>query len=128
MPSPSRARRCPGPWRHRQVSADGTTVEHPAELTIATVRGGAEYARVILRGYLDHHAGQRLRTELDAVLNTGARYLTVDLTDANGCDESALDALGWAARRASSQQGWLALTGVNHHLRFAPEEHRLRER
>jgi hypothetical protein len=52
----------------------------------------------------------------------------VDLADANGCDESALDALGWAACRASSQQGWLALTGVNHHLRFAAEGHRLRDR
>jgi anti-anti-sigma regulatory factor len=110
------------------VSADGTTVEHPVEVTIATVWGGAEYARVILRGHLDHHTGQRLRTELSAVLDTGARYLTVDLTDAHGCEESALEALDWAARRASSQQGWLALTGVNHHLRFAPERHRLRDR
>jgi anti-anti-sigma regulatory factor len=100
-------------------------VEHLAELAVVTVRGGAEYARVILRGDLDHHAAQRLRTELGAVLDSGARYLTVDLADANGCDDSALDALGWAACRASSQRGWLALTGVNHHLRFAAEGHRL---
>lgn len=103
-------------------------MEHSTEVTIATVRGGAEYARVILRGYLDHHSVPRLRTELSAVLDTGARYLTVDLTDVKGCDEGVLDALGWTARRAVSQQGWLALTGVNHHLRFAPEEHRPRDR
>lgn len=101
-------------------------MEHPAELAMTIVRGGAEYVRVTLRGHLDHHAAQRLRTELGAILDTGARYLTVDLADVNGCDESVLYALGWAARRASSQQGWLALTGGNHHLRFAPQGHRLR--
>jgi anti-anti-sigma regulatory factor len=111
------------------VSVDGEhAVEHLAELAIVTVRGGAEYARVILRGDLDHPAAQRLRIELGAVLDSGARYLTVDLADANGCDESALDALGWAACRASFQQGWLALTGVNRHLRFAAEGHQLRHR
>lgn len=103
-------------------------MEHPAEFTIATMRGGAEYARVILRGDLDHHSGPRLRTELSAVLDTGVRYLTVDFADVTGCDEDVLDALEWAARRASAQQGWLALTGVNHHLRFAPEGHRPRDR
>lgn len=103
-------------------------MEHPAELAMTIGRGGAEYARVTLRGYLDHHAAQRLRTELGAVLDTGARYLTVDLADVNGCDESTLDVLGWVARRACSQQGWLALTGVNHRLRFAPDGSRLRDR
>ena len=103
-------------------------MEHATELSIATVRGGTGYARVILSGYLDDHAGQRLRTELAAVLDSGARYLTVDLADVNGCDESVLDALGWAERRASSQQGWLALTGVNHHLRFASDGVRSRDR
>ena len=103
-------------------------MEDSAELTIVTVRGGAGYARVILRGQLDHHSAQRLRAELGAVLDSGARYLTVDLADVNGCDESVLEALGWATGRASSQQGWLALTGVNHHFRFAAEGHRPRDR
>jgi anti-anti-sigma regulatory factor len=94
-------------------------VEHSAELTVTIVRGGAGYARVVLRGHLSHHAAQRLRTELGAVLDAGARYLTVDFADVDGCDENVLDVFGWAARRASSQQGWLALTGGNHHLRFA---------
>jgi len=97
-------------------------VEHSAELMIAIVRGGAEYARVILKGFPDHHAAQRLRAELGAVLATGARYLTVDLAGVNGCDETVLAVLGWAERRASAQQGWLALTGVNHHFRFAPRD------
>jgi len=110
------------------VSVDGSTVEDSAELSVAIVRGGAEYARVILRGHLDHHAGQRLRTELSAVLDAGARYLTVDLAEVDGCNEDVLQALGWATRRASEQQGWLALTGVNHHLRFAAEGHRPRDR
>lgn len=82
------------------------------------VRGGAEYARVILQGRIDHHAAQRLRTQLGGVLDAGARYLTVDLADVNCCDDNLLDVLGWAARRASSQQGWLALTSVNHHIQF----------
>jgi anti-anti-sigma regulatory factor len=103
-------------------------VEDSAELTIVTMRGGAGYALVILRGHLDHHTAQRLRAVLSAVLDSGARYLTVDLAGVNGCDESVLEALGWATGRASSQQGWLALTGVNHHLRFAAEGHRPRER
>ncbi|HET9256875.1 MAG TPA: STAS domain-containing protein [Pseudonocardiaceae bacterium] len=103
-------------------------MEHLAEFTIATVRGGAEYARVILRGDLDHHSGLRLRTELSAVLDTGVRYLTVDFAGVRGCDEGVLDTLDWAARRAAAQRGWLALTGVNHHLRFAPEGHWPRDR
>lgn len=103
-------------------------MEDSAELAIVTVRGGAGYARTIVRGHLDHHAAQRLRAELGAVLDSGARYLTVDLADVNGCDESVLDALGWATDRACLQQGWLALTGFNHHLRFAAEEHRPRDR
>ncbi|MEO7195658.1 MAG: STAS domain-containing protein [Pseudonocardiaceae bacterium] len=93
-------------------------MEPTAEPTITIVRGGAEYALVALRGPLDHDATQRLRTQLGAVLDTGARYLTVDLSDVTRCDESVLELLGWAARRAASQQGWLALTGGHHHIRF----------
>ena len=106
----------------------GRAVEDSAGLAIVIVRGGAGYARVILRGHLDHHAAQRLRAELGAVLEAGARYLTVDLADVDGCDDSVLEALGWASGRATSQQGWLALTGVNHHFRFAAEGHRPRDR
>jgi hypothetical protein len=29
-----------------------------------------------------------------------------------------LEVLDWAARRACSQQGWLALAGGHHHIRF----------
>ena len=93
-------------------------MEELAELTMTTARGGAEYVRVTLRGPIDHHGAQRLRSQLGALLDTGARYLTVDLTDVNYCDEDVLDVLSWAASLASSQQGWLALTGVNHHIRF----------
>jgi anti-anti-sigma regulatory factor len=93
-------------------------MEDSAELTITTVRGGAEYVRVILQGPIDNHGAQRLRSKLGALLDTGARYLTVDLTDVNCCDEGLLDVLSWAAGLAPSQQGWLALTGVNHHIRF----------
>ncbi|MFN2496143.1 MAG: STAS domain-containing protein [Pseudonocardiaceae bacterium] len=93
-------------------------MEHTTEQTITVARGGADYARVTLQGHLDHHAVQRLRTQLNAVLDTGARYLTVDLSDVNCCDEHVLDLLGWAERRASSQQGWLALTGSHHRIRF----------
>jgi len=94
-------------------------VEHSAEQAMTIMRGGAGYARVNLEGHLDHHAAQRLRTQLGAVLDAGARYLTVDLSDVNYCDEHVLDVLGWAASRASSQQGWLALTGGRHRIRFA---------
>lgn len=94
-------------------------MEHTAEQTIIVVRGGAEYARVTLRGHLDHHAAQRLRIQLDAVLDTGARYVTVDLSEVNWCDENVLDSLGWAERRAFSQQGWLALTGGHYRILFA---------
>lgn len=58
--------------------------------------GGAGYARGILRGHLDHRAAQRLRVELGAVLDSGARYLTVNLGDVNGCNENVLETLGWA--------------------------------
>lgn len=70
---------------------------------------------------IDQHAAQRLRSVLRAVLDSGARYLTVDLAGMNGCDENVLDVLSWAACRASLQEGWLALDGVNHHIRFAAQ-------
>jgi anti-anti-sigma regulatory factor len=96
----------------------GDNVEHTAEQMIKIVRGGTAYACVTLRGSLDHDATQRLRTQLGAVLDTGARYVTVDLSDVSYCDENVLDLLGWAERRASSQQGWLALTGGHKRIRL----------
>ena len=94
-------------------------MEHAAEQVFTIVRGGGGYARVNLDGHLDHHVARRLRTQLGAVLDAGARYLTVDLSEVDSCDEDVLDVLGWAASRASSQQGWLALTGGRYRLRFA---------
>lgn len=111
----------PDPGGTPTDGADGRNVTHTAEQTITIVRGGSDYVCVTLRGHLDHHATQRLRTQLGAVLDTGARYLTVDLSDVNCCDESVLDLLCWAERRASSQQGWLALTGGHHRIRFAAQ-------
>lgn len=96
--------------------ADNLNAE--AEQTVTIVRGGAGYAYITLRGHPDHDGGQRLRTQLGAVLDTGARYLTVDLSGLACCDELMLDVLDWAACRASSQQGWLALTGGHRHIRF----------
>jgi anti-anti-sigma regulatory factor len=95
-----------------------------AEQTITIARGGAEYAYITLRGHPAHHAAERLRTQLGAVLNSGARYLTVDLSGLNCCDEILLDVLDWAARQASSQQGWLALAGGHRHIRFTARGHR----
>ncbi|MGH3781587.1 MAG: STAS domain-containing protein [Pseudonocardiaceae bacterium] len=96
-------------------------MEHTAEQTITILRGGADYARVTLWGPLDHHAAQRLQSQLNTVLDTGARYLTVDLSNVTYCDEDVLHVLGWVARRAASQQGWLALSGVDRHIRFAAQ-------
>jgi anti-anti-sigma regulatory factor len=95
------------------------SVDDSTDLTMTVVRGGIDYARVILRGRIDQHAAQRLRSELCAVLDSGARYLTVDFAGINSCDQNILDVLSWAACRASLQEGWLALDGVDHHIRFA---------
>jgi hypothetical protein len=96
--------------------ADNLNAE--AEQTVTITRGGAGYAYITLRGHPDHDGGQRLRTQLGAVLDTGALYLTVDLSGLACCDELMLDILDWAACQASSQQGWLALTGGHRHIRF----------
>jgi anti-anti-sigma regulatory factor len=96
--------------------ADNLNAE--AEQTITIARGGAGYAYITLQGHPDHDGDQRLRTQLGAVLDSGARYLTVDLSDLAYCDELMFDVLDWAACRASSQQGWLALTGGHRHIRF----------
>jgi anti-anti-sigma regulatory factor len=96
-------------------------VDGSTDLMMTVVRGGIDYARVTLRGRIDQCAAQRLRTQLGALLDSGARYLTVDLTGMNGCDENVLDVLGWAACRAFLQEGWLALDGVNHHIRLAAQ-------
>jgi anti-anti-sigma regulatory factor len=93
-------------------------VDTPEQM-ITMVRGGSEYARLTLQGHLDHHLVQQLRTQLGAVLDTGARYLTVDLSEVNLCDENVLDLLCWAERRACAQQGWLTLTAGHHGIRFA---------
>ena len=98
---------------------DGGTVGHTTDQTITSLRGGGEYVRVTVRGHIDHNAAQRLRTQLGAVLDAGARYLNVDFSEVTCCDGNVLDVLDCAAHRASSQQGWLALTGVRHRIRFA---------
>lgn len=124
--SPSRCKTLPQtPAVHHHWSADGTTVDHPVEQAITIGRGGSGYARVALRGHLDHDAAQRLRIQLGVVLDTGARYVTVDLSEVSCCDEincceqAVLDVLSWAGRRASAQQGWLSLTGSHRGIRFA---------
>jgi anti-anti-sigma regulatory factor len=94
-------------------------VEHSAEQTITIGRGGSGYDRLTLQGHLDHHGTQRLRTQLDEVLDTGIRHVTVDLSDVDLCDENMLDLLCWVERRVAAQQGWLALTGGHHLIRFA---------
>jgi hypothetical protein len=89
-----------------------------AEHTATSTRGGVGYAYIILHGHSGHDGGQRLRAQLGAILDSGACYLTVDLSDLACCDELMLDVLSWAACRASSQQGWLALAGGHPHIRF----------
>ena len=105
----------------RRVNKLDTATEQ--RVTIA--RGGAEYAYITLRGHPDHHTAERLRTQLGAVLDTGARYLTVDLSGLTCRDDILLDVLDWAARQASLQQGWLALAGGHRHIRFTARGHRL---
>ena len=109
----------PAPGGTPTSGADGRNVEHTAEQMITVVRGGSDYARVALQGHLDHHSVQRVRTQLCAVLDTGARYLTVDLSDVSLCDENVLDLLCWVERRACAQQGWLTLIAGRHRIRFA---------
>jgi hypothetical protein len=110
---------------HRARGAEGRAVDHPAEQTITVGRGGSEYARVIVRGHLDHDAAQRLRAHLGVVLDTGARFVTVDVSgvrcceQGDCCEETVLEVLCWAARRACAQQGWLSLTGGHPRIRFA---------
>lgn len=94
-------------------------MEHPAEQMITIGRDGSGYARVTLQGHLDHYGTQRLRTQLGAVLDTGVRYVTVDLSDVDLCNENMLDLLCWVERRVAAQQGWLALTGDHHLIRFS---------
>lgn len=108
----------PDPGGTPTSGADGRSVEHMADQLITIVRGGSDYARVALQGHFDYHSVQRVRTQLDAVLDTGARYLTVDLSDVDLCDENMLDLLCWAERRACAQQGWLTLTAGHHRIRF----------
>ena len=118
--------RCPGPWRYTDECCRWEkNVEHTTEPMITIVRGGAEYARLTLRGSFDHHAAQRLRTQLGAVLDTGARYLTVDLSDVSCCDENVFDLLGWAERRAFSKRGWLALNDGHRRIQFVSQRPRL---
>lgn len=82
-------------------------------------RDGSGYARVSLQDHLDHYGTQGLRIQLGAVLDTGVRYVTVDLSDVDLCNENMLDLLCWVERRVAAQQGWLALTGDHHLIRFS---------
>ena len=70
---------------HQHWDAEGTIVDHPVEQAVTIGRGGSGYARVALRGHLDHDAAQRLRIQLGVVLDTGARYVTVDLSEVSCC-------------------------------------------
>jgi hypothetical protein len=116
----------PDPAAHRRVGATGETVDRTAEQTTVIRRGGAEDVGLILWDRSDHHAIQRLRRQLVAVLDTGAPHLTMDVSGLTCCDESC--STSSAGRRVEhAQQGWLALIGGRRHFRFTVRWRRLED-
>jgi len=86
---------------------------------ISVASGGLEYARVAVRGRLESKILDQLRAQLGALVDDGARYLTLDLSRVSSCAPELADVLTWADLRAGEKQGWLALTGIKHLMHLA---------
>lgn len=90
-----------------------------AKSGITVARGGLEYARIAVWGRLELKILDQLRAQLDALVDDGARYLTLDLSRASWCAPELAELLTWADLRAGEKQGWLALTGIKHLMHLA---------
>lgn len=70
-------------------------------------------ARVLMRGDLDGCAHERLSAQLATLLDTGARFITVDATGVTRCDPRIIELLGATHRRLGSRRGLLTLRGLH---------------
>lgn len=79
----------------------GSWVESPGQVS------------VLLRGDLDAPVRDRLREQLATVIDTGARFITVDARGVTGCDPGIIDLLGTIQHRLRRRRGLLTVRGLH---------------
>jgi anti-anti-sigma regulatory factor len=79
-------------------------------------------ALLSITGWLDVAGLAQLRLQLRALLDTGTKYLVVNLAGVGSCDHQLFDVLTHAHHRLTDRQGWLRLVGVGPAVRNALDE------
>lgn len=93
--------------RHtRGVSTD------PTELIISSVQPDRDHALLTVTGWLVSAATAELAQRVEGLLIGGARYLVVDLSQAQGVHPEVIALLSATGRRLTADRGWLKLSGV----------------
>lgn len=83
-----------------------------ADLTLASVQHGLEYAAIAVAGEIDGPAIQQMRHHVRALLDTGVEYLVVSLADVLACDARLGALLSRVQLRLRARNGQLELIGI----------------
>lgn len=85
-----------------------TALTGSAEATIRTQQVGL----LSVIGRLDDTGLTQLRRQLQALFDTDAQYLVVNLAGVTSCDHRLFDVLAWVHRFLCARWGWMRLVGV----------------
>lgn len=88
------------------------------EVTINT----EQVALLSITGRLGATGLTQLRLQLQALLDTDAQYLVVNLAGMGSCDHQLFDVLAHAHQVLTDRQGWLRLVGVGPAVRDALDD------
>lgn len=81
-------------------------------MVIDSVYQEPHHAQLTVRGVLDHGGIAVLSRRLHDLMEAGARFVVVDLSEVTSCDPLVLRVMSAAVRRLSVRQGWLRLIGI----------------
>lgn len=97
------------------------------ELRIASVQRGDRTTAVALGGRIDAHGIRQLAAHLAGLINTGTRYLVIDLAEVDPMDEHLLRLLRGVESRMLSHGGAFELTGLAPPVLYAMDDASLME-
>jgi anti-anti-sigma regulatory factor len=94
-----------------------------ADLSMASVTQGRDYAVVVVAGAVTGAAVHQVRCQLEGLMAAGVRSLVVDVAGITGCDPGLGDVFDRLHRRLSARHGDVIVVNAPAHLRpvFAPE-------
>jgi hypothetical protein len=90
--------------------------DSPAETPAGARRWRPDRATISVHGVLGEGGVQRLRSQVNGLLVSGARHLVIDLSAVPRCDSVLARELGWVRARLREYGGSLTVTLAGHEL------------